>query len=129
MPVRSLGRKARVRDQGDADQFYFPLQIDGREGQTIFLSPRDEPAATATGWTQGDAAAIRGIATPDGPEASTSTGTPSRAGNPAVDAQRDRERRFALQLLDLEWTTLSPEERQAVITLLGAAAAGQPVSP
>ena len=53
----------------------------------------------------------------------TATQRPPRSA--AAQAQRDRERLLALQLLDLEWTSLSREMQQAVVALLHAVTTGR----
>lgn len=56
----------------------------------------------------------------------TSTTTQSAADQAARQAQRNRERILALKLLDLEWTSLSPDVQQAVVALLHAVTTDRP---
>lgn len=56
----------------------------------------------------------------------TSTTTQSPGDQAARQAQRDRERILALKLLDLEWTSLSPDVQQAVVALLHAVTTDRP---
>jgi hypothetical protein len=51
---------------------------------------------------------------------STSTTTQQPNEEAVIQARRDRDRLLALQLLDLEWTSLPPEVQQAAVVLLHA---------
>jgi hypothetical protein len=55
----------------------------------------------------------------------TSTTTQPPADEAAVQARRDQDRVLALELLDLEWTSLSPEVQRAVVALLQTVAEGR----
>jgi hypothetical protein len=88
----------------------------------------EEPTETERHRIQEDIStvvALSGNAVPGSRGSSTSTTTQLPADEAAVLAQRDRERILALKLLDLEWTSLSPDVQQAVVVLLHALTKGQ----
>lgn len=60
-----------------------------------------------------------------GSTSSTSTTTHQPADEAAIQVQRDKDRLLALQLLDLEWTSLPPEVQQAIVALLHAVTTGR----
>lgn len=129
MPGRTYSRKAHVRDKGNADQFYFPLSFDVREGRAIFLPPSGGSPVTTTQFAPDESVAVNDIAVSDRSKPSELTVAPQPRDKAVTADQSDRDRGLALQLLDLDWTTLSPEQRQAVRILIDAVIAGQPILP
>jgi hypothetical protein len=83
----------------------------------------EEPAETERHRIQEDSStivALSGNAVRGSHRSPTSTTTRRSADEGAAQAQRDKERILALKLLDLEWTSLSPEMQQSVVGLLHA---------
>ena len=59
------------------------------------------------------------------PGSATSTAAHVPAEEAEIQTRRDEERLLALQLLDLEWTSLSPELQQAVLVVLHGVTKGR----
>ena len=95
-----------------------------REGPQVVGPSSEEPVEMGELRIQEDESTVitfRDSALPFSPGAPTSTATQLPAGEAAIQTQRDVDRLLALQLLNLEWTSLPPEVQQAAVVLLHAA--------
>ena len=108
------------------DKSHSPSGIDPRDKRKGIRVSSKEPAVTGEQRIQEDTSTVVSIsqsAVQCSPETSTTTQLP--AGEAAIQARRDRDRILALELLDLEWTSLSPEVQRAVVALLQTVTEGR----
>lgn len=108
------------------DKSHSPSGIDSRDKRKGIRASSKEPAVTGEQRIQEDTSTVVSIsqsAVQCSPETSTTTQQP--AAEAALQAQRDQDRILALELLDLEWTSLSPEVQRAVVALLQTVTEGR----
>jgi hypothetical protein len=123
-PIVNLARS----EPGNLNDSPSISETDLRDERGVLRPLNKEPAEMEGQRIQEDIStvvALSGNAVPGSRGSSTSTTTQLPADEAAVLAQRDRERILALKLLDLEWTSLSPDVQQAVVVLLHALTKGQ----
>lgn len=115
------GQKTGLSEHGNMDDSQVPSKTDLRDGPEIVGPSSEELADIGEQRIQEDTSTLVSLsenAVQSSPGSSTSTTTRQPADEAAIEARRDQDRLLALQLLDLEWTSLPPELQHAVVVLL-----------
>jgi hypothetical protein len=102
--------------------------IAGQEGERVSRVLAAASVETEEQRIQEDTSPViifRDSAMPFSPGAGTTTAMQRPASEAAIQAQRDEDRRLAVQLLNLEWTSLPYELQRAVVLLLSDLAIGR----
>jgi hypothetical protein len=105
------------------DKSRSPSRIDPRAKRKTIRASSEEPEEQRIQEDTSTVVSISQSAVRCSPETSTTTQQP--AGEAAIQARRDQDRILALELLDLEWTSLSPEVQRAVVALLQTVTEGR----
>ena len=98
------------------DKSHSPSGIDPRDKRKAIRASSKGPADQRIQEDTSTVVSISQNAVQCSPETSTTTQQP--AAEATIQARRDQDRILALELLDLEWTSLSPEVQRAVVALL-----------
>jgi hypothetical protein len=105
-----------------------PSVIAGQEGERASRLSEAAPMEVEEQRIQEDPSTVivfRDSAMPFSPGAVRSTTTQLPAGEAAIQAPRDEDRLLAVQLLNLEWTSLPFRLQRAVVLLLSDLAKGR----
>jgi len=114
-------RLRALADPGKSDGPELPTAASPKSGRRVFHLSGEDPADAEDPRIDEDPSTVisfRDSAYPFAGRSPTESATLPPEGEAAIRMRRDRERLMALQLLNLEWSSLPYELQRAVILLL-----------